>query len=216
MDYHEEKAKRITSVRNELSGSDLQRLLPEIWLIEDDDLRKTTARCFQRVCPDYFWERPSSSSGKYHPEDERGEYGNLLHTKRVFMQYRNLASTDLEAGRITEEQYECGKAAALIHDMFKYGWPSDGNEHTTDEHDLIIAAVAEHVCGFPDEVVRLVASHMGAWGAGPEPETVNEWLLHRADKAASPQWTNAGVYEPAEELVETLNVVGYDSDGEKL
>lgn len=214
---HRKKAKRITSIRNSLDSEDeLERRLPEIWDIEDDEIRQKTIDCFLDVCPDYFWKKPTTSTGKYHPEDERGKYGNLLHTKRVFIQYSNLSESDVEMGVLTEWERDCGKSAALIHDMMKYGWPSDNNQHTVNDHDIIAAEVAKHVCDLPNEVYLLCHSHAGPWGAGKEPETRNELLLHRADKAVSPDWSTIGVYYPSDELVEELNTVGYDSDGREL
>jgi len=210
------KVERITSVRNSIDGSELRRRLPELWYIEDDEIRKKTARCFLTACPDYFWERPTTSTGKYHPEDERGKYGNVLHTKRVFIQYSNIASVDKDMDRLSEYEYSCGRSAALLHDMMKYGWPSDNNTHTQDDHDVIASEVAQHLGDLPPEVYNPISAHMAKWGEGKKPETLNEWLLHRADKAVSPDWSTIGVHEPAEELVEELNTVGYDSDGTKI
>jgi len=191
-------------------------MLPEVELIENEEIREKTLGVLINGTPDSFWKRASSSTGKYHPEDERGEYGNILHTKRVFIQYCNLARVDVEMGRLSEYEMDCGKSAALLHDSMKYGWPSDNNEHTTDEHDVIGAAIAQHLGDLPEEVYRPIHSHMAEWGEGREPETLNEWLLHRADKAVSPSWSTIGVYQPAKELVEELNTVGYDRDGTKL
>lgn len=211
------KAERVTSIRNSLdSEEELERRLPEIWDIEDDEIREKTIDTFIRACPDYFWERPTSSTGKYHPKDERGEYGNWLHTKRVYIQYCNLARVDVEMGRLSEYEYDCGKAAALLHDMMKYGWPSDNNQHTQDDHDVIAADVAKYIGGLPPEVYLPIHAHMAKWGEGKEPETLNEWLLHRADKAVAPDWSTIGVYYPADELTEELNTVGYDSDGREI
>jgi hypothetical protein len=210
------KAERVTSVKNSLTGSELRRRLPEIWEIENDDIREKTARCYLRACPDYFWERPTSSSGNYHPKDERGDYGNWLHTKRVYIQFCNLARVDVEMGLLSEYEFACGQSAALLHDMMKYGWPSSNNEHTVEDHDVIASEVAQHIGDLPPEVYLTIHAHMSKWGGGKNPETRLEWLLCRADKAVSPDWSTIGVIEPADELTEGLNVVGYDSSGNEL
>lgn len=216
MKKHKEKAERITSVKNTLDSRDeLERRLPELWDIENETIREKTIDCFLTACPDYFWERPTSSTGKYHPKDERGEYGNVLHTKRVYIQYCNLARVDVEMGRLSEYGYNCGKSAALLHDMMKYGWPSDNNEHTQDDHDVIAAAVAEHLGDLPAAVYLPIHAHMAKWGEGKEPETTNEWLLHRADKAVSPNWADIGVYYPSDEI-QSLGVTGFDEDGGEI
>jgi hypothetical protein len=197
------KAERIDRVMNSLdSESELLRRLPEIDAIYNEELRDGVIRGFMYGCPDYFWERPSSSTGKYHSVDERGQYGNWLHTKRVFAEYCNISESWVELGVITPEEKEQGKTAALMHDMMKYGWPSENNEHTVNNHDLIAADVAENIARLPPEVVRLIETHMGPWAEGPSPETPAERLLHTADKSASRADNDIGVYYPADELIE--------------
>lgn len=210
---HRDKARRIDSIQSTWPKDELEERLPEIWEIEDDEIREKTIQCFNLACPDHFWVRPSSSTGKYHPEDERGEYGNWLHTKRVYIQTANLTESDVELGVMTEYQRDCLKSAALLHDMMKYGWPSDDNAHTVDDHDIIAAEVARYIGELPDEVVLPIHGHMGPWGKGKVPEGTFELLLHRADKAVSPDWATIGVQNPSKELREHLNVVGYDVEG---
>jgi len=213
------KGERVDRIRNTLrSEEELLRRLPEIDAIYDEDLREGVIRTFLDGCPDYFWERPSSSSGKYHSLDEIGKHGNWLHTKRVFAEYANISESWVELGEITPMQKEEGKAAALIHDMMKYGWPSEGNDHTVNNHDLIAADVAANIGGMPDSVVRLLATHMGPWAKGPNPETPAELLFHTADKSASRRENDVGVYFPAEELLEEwpdITVVEVE-DGESI
>jgi len=216
MKKHEEKAKRITKIKNGIDTEYVKRWLPEVEMIEDEEIREKTLWLLVNASPKSFWQKATSSSGKYHPKDERGKYGNILHTKRVYIQYCNLARVDVEMDRLSEYEYDCGKSAALLHDMMKYGWPSDNNQHTQDDHDVIAADVAKYIGGLPPEVYLPIHAHMAKWGEGKEPETLNEWLLHRADKAVAPDWSTIGVYYPAEELTEELNTVGYDSDGREL
>lgn len=197
------KGERVDRVRNSLYSTDeLLRRLPEIETIADDELRSATVETFMRGCPDYFWDRPSSSTGKYHSPDERGEYGNLLHTKRVFAEYCNISESWVELGILSPREKECGKAAALIHDMMKYGWPSEQNEHTVDNHDLIAADVARNIGDTPDDVVEMIAAHMGPWGQGPNPQSRNELLLHTADKSAAREHNDIGIYYPVDELLD--------------
>jgi hypothetical protein len=214
---HAEKAKRINRVKNDLhSEEELIRRLPEIDAIYDEELRECVIQTFYDGCPDYFWQKPTSSSGKYHSPDERGKHGNLLHTKRVFAAYCNLSESYLEAHKITEWQREAGKAAALLHDMMKYGWPSSGNEHTVNDHDIIAAEVARHIGDCPNEVYLLIHSHMGSWAEGMMPQNERQWLLHFADKSASGiDEDDLAVYYPSEELQEEfpdLNVIDHDSE----
>lgn len=213
------KGERVDRIRNSLwSEEELLRRLPEIDAIYDEELRDGVIRTFLSGCPDYFWERPSSSSGKYHSLDEVGQYGNWLHTKRVFAEYNNISESWVELGEITPIQKEEGKAAALLHDMMKYGWPSEQNDHTVNNHDLIAADVAANIGGMPESVVRLIATHMGPWAKGPSPETPAELVLHTADKSAARRENDIGVYFPADELLEEWPdiTVAEVEDGESI
>lgn len=197
------KGERVDRIANSLwSEEELIRRLPEIDAIYNEELRDATIHTFMYGCPDYFWERPSSSSGKYHSPDERGKYGNWLHTKRVFAAYCRVSRGSVELGEITPYEKEEGKAAALVHDMMKYGWPSDRNDHTVNNHDLIAADVARNIGEMPESVCRLIETHMGGWGEGPNPETDAEKLLQKADMFASDEYVDVGVFFPAEELLE--------------
>jgi len=210
-----EKSKRIDRVVNSLEEGELLRRLPEIKKIDDSDVRDCVIRTFLYGCPDYFWENPTSSSGKYHSPDERGKHGNWIHTKRVFSQYTNMSESYLEAGEIDEYQRDCGKAAALIHDMMKYGWPSDGNNHTVRNHDLIASSVARDIGGCPNEVYLLIHSHMGPWGEGMMPENRRQWLFHLADKSASGvDEDDLAVFKPAEEITKEVPDIRVISDVE--
>ena len=195
------KAERIDSVHNTVhTEEELIRRLPEIDAIYDGEIRALTIEFFLRAVPDYFWERAASSTGKYHPPDESGAHGTWLHTKRVFYEYSNMSESLVELGEITERQRECGKAAALIHDTFNYGWPSENRDMTDSGHDVIVSEVADNVVEMPDEVIRLINKHMGPWGEGENPETPNEICLHLADKSAAATNHTQGVYYPAEEI----------------
>ncbi len=216
---HYDKAARINRVQNTLTEEELLRMLPEIDAIHNDALRDVTIQTFLDGCPPYFWEEASSSSGKYHSPDERGKYGNILHTKRVFARYVTLSETMYEAGEISGYEREAGKSAALIHDMMKYGWLSDFDGHTVNDHDIIAAAVAKEIGGAPEEVYSLIECHMGSWGEGPTPSSQKQWLIHLADKSASGvDEDNLAVFYPCEELTESfphLNEIAHE-DGEMV
>jgi hypothetical protein len=210
------KVERIDRVQNNLTSEDeLVRRLPEIDAIYDEELRECVVRTFLKGCPSYFWEKPTSSTGKYHSPDERGKHGNWLHTKRVFAAYANMSESYLEAHKITEWEREAGKAAALIHDMMKYGWPSAGNQHTVNNHDIIAAEVARHIGECPNEVYLLIHGHMGSWAKGMTPENERQWLFHLADKsAAGTDEDDLAVYYPSSELQDAfpdLQVIEHES-----
>lgn len=216
-----EKAKRVNRIRNSLhSEEQLVRRLPEVDAIYNEEIRDCVIETFLKGCPDEFWELPTSSSGKYHSPDERGKHGNWLHTKRVFAKYVDMSESYWEAGEISTKQREAGKGAALLHDMMKYGWPSENNEHTVNNHDIIGANVARDIGGCPNEIYLLIHGHMGPWGEGMIPENDRQWLFHFADKAAaSTDEDDLAVYFPSSELREefpNLNVIEVGEDDEPI
>lgn len=205
------KAKRIDAVRGPVDSPDeVRRRLPEVDLIRADDLRAQTIAYFIDATPGYFWDKPASVSGKYHPPDERGQHGLWLHTKRVAASYEHVSRSLLELGEINEWDVDCGLAAALIHDTYQAGWPSD-NESWATNHDVIAAAVAHFVAQLPDTVVRLVHTHMGPWGGGQVPTTAHERLFHYADLTAAAATHEPSVYEPADELLSVAPNIGQRS-----
>ena len=104
----------------------------EIELIANPVIRDFVKECMARV-PDYVFEDcPSSSSGKYHPIEELGSDGTLLHTKKVFsLAYELSRALDCE----TYRDEIC--AAALLHDLLKQGKVKSG--HTVKEHPQLMA-----------------------------------------------------------------------------
>ena len=102
----------------------------ELLRINDDDLREAVTSYIARQ-PKFKMERPTSSTGKYHPSWQNGEGGNGRHTKNVVkvLQVFNRAYPNLK----WDEVY----AAAILHDMSKYTTYTD--EHTNSTHPVIEA-----------------------------------------------------------------------------
>lgn len=200
--YSMDKSCRINEVRGPVdTEAEVRRRLPEVDAIYDDELRELTIEYFMKATPAYFWDRPASLSGNYHPPDESEERGLWLHTKRVFAAYVNLSESFAEMRAIMPEDRNYGKVAALLHDTYQGGWQSEPGEYAED-HDVICSRVAKNIVGMPDGISQLVSAHMGPWGSGKTPETNNEILLHMADLCAADQSHTPAVYYPAEELQE--------------
>ena len=104
----------------------------ELELIARPEIREFVEECIKRV-PDYVFEDcPSSSSGKYHPIEESGPDGTILHTKKVFaLAYELSRGLDCEGSR----DEVC--AAALLHDLVKQGMTKSG--FTVKEHPQLMA-----------------------------------------------------------------------------
>ena len=116
----------------------LKLFKPELNLIIKKDVLDFTKECI-KVAPDYvFDDCPSSSSGKFHPLDELGGDGTVIHTKRVFT-----LAYDLSRGLGCEHNRDEVCAAALLHDLAKQGLDPTG--HTVKDHPQIMAGIIADV-----------------------------------------------------------------------
>lgn len=161
----------------------LDILQSEINLIENLDIRQFTIKALEKA-PDYFWEIPASSSGKYHPLDSLGKGGLVRHTQKVVY----FAIELCRATSIDGDGKDIAISASLLHDTLKSGVENTG--HTVDEHPLLpiefYSELAE-LTGNYDDIMESIKTHMGIWGpkvAGP-PKTKLQEIVHIADYLAS-------------------------------
>jgi len=179
----------------------LHPLLDEIGLIEDESIQ-SFVRSILLKC-DIFWNIPSSFSGKYHPPDEHGPGGNVLHTKRVV----RIADIMCDSYSISSDERDIILAACLLHDITK-GIPSEQegmfhydpmHPYTVNkfvincmEHDREYANDTNSSSLFISEdvvqnILRLVRCHLGPWSPIPEtfPITYMDYIVHISDNIAS-------------------------------
>jgi 23S rRNA maturation-related 3'-5' exoribonuclease YhaM len=149
-----------------------------IEFIKDDHLSEKVKDIMTNDVPDYFWTKPSSSSGKYHPFDERGKFGLVLHTCRVTKVTDDLCV----AAQVNDVNRNDLIVAAILHDSFKYDLPP-GNPHTVKLHCIIPGEQLD----ITDMVNQLIRTHDGQWGLPDEWKDADDHqkLLHYADYIAS-------------------------------
>ncbi len=179
----------------------LNPLLDEIILIEDDAIRSFVRSILLKS--GIFWEIPSSFSGKYHPPDEHGFGGNVLHTKRVV----RVARIMCDSYSLSSEETDVIIAACLLHDitkgiesekngMFQYDpmHPYTVGTLITDciNYDKDYANDSQSSSLFISEesiqsILRLVRCHLGPWSPVPEtyPITYMDYIVHISDNIAS-------------------------------
>jgi len=137
----------------------------EIALIARPEIRELVKECIKRV-PDYVFEDCPSSYGPYHPIEELGPDGTILHTKKVFA-----LAYELSRGFDCEESRDEVCAAALLHDLLKQGETKGG--YTAKEHPQLMAELVAEVYKekFKDKLDRKSALkiyygifyHYGPW-----------------------------------------------------
>jgi hypothetical protein len=139
----------------------------ELLLIFNEVIRE-----FARLCiisaPDYFFlDCPASSSGKYHPIDELGADGTLLHVKKVVT-----VAYELCRGLECEGHRDEIIAACLIHDLRKQGLNKSG--HTTKNHPDLAAKLVDEIQAatqlLKQDSVNIIRNsvgyHYGPWSSG--------------------------------------------------
>lgn len=147
-------------------GKRLETFEEELNLISKPEIKEFTKACI-KAAPDYIFEDcPSSSSGKFHPIEELGADGTILHTKKVFA-----LAYELSRGLDCEYSRDEICAAALLHDMLKQGVEKTG--HTVHNHPQLMAKLVADVYKdkFTDKLSRESALkiyygifyHYGPW-----------------------------------------------------
>jgi len=163
----------------------------ELKLIFNESIREFTRVC---VCsaPDYFFlDCPASTSGKYHPLDELGADGTILHTKKVFT-----VAYDLCRGLECESSRDEILAACIIHDLRKQGLKKSG--HTMKNHPTLAADLVEEVQAATqilseksfNIIENCVGYHYGPWSSGKwkkslKKYTSEELCVYLSDYVAS-------------------------------
>ena len=121
-------------------------------------------------------ETPASSSGKYHPIQELGPDGTILHTKKVFT-----LAYELCRGLGCENERDAILSACIIHDLRKQGLTKTG--HTVKNHpDLavkLVTEVQESTMLLDDEVYKsiknMVGYHYGLWSSGTWQKSLSDY-----------------------------------------
>jgi hypothetical protein len=193
--------KESASISFEEENNILKPLAREIEMISDSGIQSFVKAILLRA--DGFWVIPSSFSGKYHPQDEHNEGGNVLHTKRVFRAAKVIA----DSYSLTEEERNIVYAACLLHDVTKGVLDKDSNSfHYDPMHPYTVGKLVEK-CQAQDKkfagesqsstlfinqetmqsILRLVRCHLGPWSPVPEtvPITYLDMIVHIADNLAS-------------------------------
>ena len=147
--------------------------------------------------PDYFFEVPASSTGKYHPEYALGNGGLLRHTKAAVRIAYELLQDPLIGNKYTEDEKELMLIALMLHDGLKSG--KEKSKYTKVEHPLIVVNYIkenEKNLGMSVEnmnfICDVISTHMGVWNKDfdgnevlPIPKTKYQNFVHMCDYLAS-------------------------------
>jgi len=173
----------------------------ELSLIHDKNIKQFVITCFDKLCPDYFWTCPCSTTGKFHPQVSLGVGGLVRHTKLAVwwgIELLGALGASPELKNIAPKQLQDEVVATLLmHDMIKNGKGLNAQgrpfeSDVTGTHGVTLAKII----GFdaPERIFAGIACHMGIWTTDTTfrpnsivDPTVKAFanLIHLADYAAS-------------------------------
>lgn len=168
----------------------------ELEYIQDETLQED-CRTMIELLPEYFFEVPASSTGKYHPSYSLGEGGLLRHTKAAVRIGYELLQNPSIGDKYTSIEKDIMLMGLLLHDGLKLGNPKE--KYTRFDHPILMANyIVEHKTDLlmSDEEIDLLCSviktHMGPWTQdydGNEvlesPKTKYQNFVHMCDYLAS-------------------------------
>jgi len=161
-----------------------------------NDKKRNDLKYLVSNLPDYFFEIPASSSGKYHPLFAASEHGLVKHTKvAVRIAYELLSNPGLN--NFTDSEKDIVIMAILLHDGFKCGKVKE--KYTRFDHPLIAADYIREnkdKLSLSDDEIELlagcIASHMGIWNKDfndnevlPKPKDKYQRFVHMCDYLSS-------------------------------
>jgi len=167
----------------------------ELEYIKDDNIRES-ALYMINILPDYFFEIPASSTGKYHPKFASSTSGLVKHTKvAVRIAYELLSNPSIN--KFTNREKDLIIMALILHDGLKSGVIKE--RYTKVDHPLLIANyIKEHKDKLSleekdlNDLCNMISCHMGPWNKDydgnvilPVPKNAKERFVHMCDYLSS-------------------------------
>lgn len=173
----------------------------ELELIKNDRLRRSCEVLLNEL-PDYFYEIPASSTGKYHPKFALGEGGLVRHTKVAVRIAYEIIKTQSIGNVFTDDEKDLILISLMLHDGLKEGFPKE--KYTKFDHPILAANFVKDKANLTEltsEEVKLIStnisSHMGEWNKSdysdvtlPIPKNKYQKMVHMCDLLASRKFIN--------------------------
>lgn len=172
-------------------------LKKEINYVKDSNRRKDL-KTLIGLLPDYFFEIPAASTGKYHPDFAQGEGGLVRHTKVAVRIAYELLNNNTVGAKFTDKDKDLIIMALVLHDGVKSGM--EHNKYTKFDHPLLVSKlIMENKDKLSLEIddirkmCSMIESHMGEWTYDsyqqkevlPKPRTAEQRFVHMCDFLAS-------------------------------
>ena len=168
----------------------------ELTYLKSDRIKKACLE-MTKLLPDYFYEVPASSTGKYHPSYSLGDGGLLRHSKAAMRIGYELLQDPSIGDKYTDDEKDLMLMALLIHDGLKSGNPKE--KYTRFDHPILMADYlmdCEESLGLEVEEIEflgdVIKTHMGVWTTDyngneilEKPKTKYQNFVHMCDYLAS-------------------------------
>lgn len=168
----------------------------ELGYINDERIRNACLEMI-KLLPDYFFEIPASSTGKYHPNYALGDGGLLRHSKAAVRIGYELLQDPSIGDKYSSLEKDMMIMALLLHDGLKSGMPKE--KYTRFDHPLLICDYImdnEEVLGLEvgeiEFICDAIKTHMGVWTKDyngvevlEKPTTKYQNFVHMCDYLAS-------------------------------
>ena len=180
-------------------GSDLMEKIEyfnkEYSYIKDNKKREDVKYLVNKL-PDYFFEIPASSTGKYHPSFASSENGLVKHTKVAVRIAKELLDNS-GLNNFKDNEKDIIIMAIVLHDGCKSGIVKEN--YTRFDHPLIVSHLIKEnrsSLSLNDEemdlLIRVISSHMGIWNKDyngneilPIPKDKYQRFVHMCDYLSS-------------------------------
>ena len=168
----------------------------EISYIKDDKIKSAMVKLLN-ILPEYWFEVPASSTGKYHPEYALGNGGLLRHSNAAMRIGYELLSDPSIGEKYTDHEKDLMLISLLVHDGLKSGNPKE--KYTRFDHPILMAnyilekheeiGISKEDATFCADVIK---THMGYWTTDydgnevlEKPKTKYQNFVHMCDYLAS-------------------------------
>lgn len=168
---------------------------------------KENAEILLELLPDYFFEIPASSTGKYHPSFSLGEKGLVRHTKVAIRIAHDILENNSIGYVFTEDEKDMILLSLLLHDGVKEGIPK--GKYTIFDHPIVVSNLirdhrSETTLTDPEIklITEMIESHMGEWNTNaysdvvlPKPKNKYQKFVHMCDFLSSRKYLDVKFQE---------------------
>ena len=161
-----------------------------------DNKKREDVKYLVNKLPDYFFEIPASSTGKYHPSFASSENGLVKHTKVAVRIAKELLDNP-GLNNFKDNEKDIIIMAIILHDGCKSGIVKEN--YSRFDHPLIVSQFIKEnrsSLSLNDEemelLIRVISSHMGIWNKDyngneilPIPKDKYQRFVHMCDYLSS-------------------------------